>query len=506
MAAAMAEQDAWLLVTAHPDDESMFFLPTLRHLKNRNNAHILCLSTGDFGSSDGKIRTKELQIACELIGWGCTVIDDDRLKDGPNEVWNRDAIADQILDCIKLSVVRKATDIDKVVNDNAKLNLNILTFDNKGVSSHPNHIDTFKGVRYLLEEKARHTGNDNSINSQLVITVDNKNICVNTHVWTLQSISNPLHKYFFWTVWELLPQLIILLFQLFWQLALFLLGSSLWSKTKVTFESPLTGSKQTSATSRQFRIMEPILAWNAMAAHHSQFVWYRRLSIMFSRYTFINNLIKLQPDESYLVHEGESVLPPISIIKEKESNFLIDTTQMNIIREKILPPSMQLRPWKRIYSLARDGDSFISFQRMVGEWNSKNNSQHSTLLVIKTTHGKVFGGYADVPFVQTVKHPSGSAAGTCLFKVLESDVAVYGKNNGGNKRVVLDPTRRMIAFGGGACSAGDEDDGFGLCLSDGFVRGTIARCEAFGNEPLVDDGEVFEVTDVEVWGFVFGQL
>ena len=502
----MGEQDVWLLITAHPDDESMFFLPTLRNLENRTHGHILCLSTGDFGSSDGKIRTKELQIACELIGWGCTVVDDDRLKDGPNEIWNSDVIADQILECIKLSVVGKATDIDTKENDMAKLNLNILTFDNKGVSSHPNHIDTFKGARHLLEEKARHTGNDNAINSQLIISVDNKVIPINTHVWTLQTISNPLHKYFLWSVWELLPQVILLLFQLFWQLALFLLGSSLWSKSKVTFDTPLTGMRQTSTTTRQFRIMEPILAWNAMAAHYSQFVWYRRLSIMFSRYTFINNLVKLQPDTSLLVHEEESTLPPISIIKEIEPKFLIDTTQMNIIREKILPSSMQLRPWKRIYSLARDGDSFISFQQRVGEWNSKNKSQHSTLLVIKTTQGEVFGGYTDVPFVQTVKHPSGGAAGTCLFKVLESDVAVYGKSNGGNKRVVLDPTRRMVAFGGGMSSDEGEEDGFGLCLSDGFVRGTTARCEAFGNAPLVDDGGVFEVTDVEVWGFVFGQL
>ena len=36
----------------------------------------------------------------------------------------------------------------------------------------------------------------------------------------------------------------------------------------------------------------PIDIWRAMAAHHSQFVWYRRLFIMFSRYSYINNFRK----------------------------------------------------------------------------------------------------------------------------------------------------------------------------------------------------------------------
>mmetsp|Transcript_11067 Transcript_11067/g.23203 ORF Transcript_11067/g.23203 Transcript_11067/m.23203 type:complete len:86 (+) Transcript_11067:1790-2047(+) len=75
------------------------------------------------------------------------------------------------------------------------------------------------------------------------------------------------------------------------------------------------------------------------------------------------------------------------------------------------------------------------------------------------------------------------------------------------KRIVFDATRRIIAFGGG--TVGGEDEGFGLCLEDGFARGSTSRCEAFGNDPLVVRGEpggLFDVLDVEVWGFVFGQL
>ena len=40
-----------LLVTAHPDDEAMFFVPTLLALQARGVAvHVLCLSTGSATS------------------------------------------------------------------------------------------------------------------------------------------------------------------------------------------------------------------------------------------------------------------------------------------------------------------------------------------------------------------------------------------------------------------------------------------------------------------------
>ena len=41
--------DRVLIVTAHPDDECMFFGPTLCHLADRDiKAKVLCLSTGNF--------------------------------------------------------------------------------------------------------------------------------------------------------------------------------------------------------------------------------------------------------------------------------------------------------------------------------------------------------------------------------------------------------------------------------------------------------------------------
>ncbi len=56
--------DAVLLVIAHPDDESMFFVPTILL---QSNISILCLSNGDYDGL-GIVRESELQRASEHFG------------------------------------------------------------------------------------------------------------------------------------------------------------------------------------------------------------------------------------------------------------------------------------------------------------------------------------------------------------------------------------------------------------------------------------------------------
>merc|ERR1712194_407625 len=192
-------------------------------------------------------------------------------------------------------------------------------------------------------------------------------------------------------------------------------------------------------------------------------------------------------------------------IKEEKSspNFLLTPTQMTALRAAVIPAALQHRPWKRIYSLTRDGDSFVAFQRIMEEWNRKQQGDSSTLLVVKTTSGDMIGGFADVPLVPLASSTIGSAARSCLFKVRTLQggdkpvVEVYGKQLSASKKILCHTTRRMIAFGGGT-SDGGTDAGFGLCLGDGFARGTTARCAAFQSEPLVSDRDgVFAILDVE---------
>jgi N-acetylglucosaminylphosphatidylinositol deacetylase len=58
-----------LLVIAHPDDETMFFGPTVVQLcrQKETDVHLLCLSNGDYRNR-GRVRKRELYKACEVMG------------------------------------------------------------------------------------------------------------------------------------------------------------------------------------------------------------------------------------------------------------------------------------------------------------------------------------------------------------------------------------------------------------------------------------------------------
>ena len=86
-----------LIVTAHPDDESMFFLPLLHSLGNRPSSsnerwqtHVLCLSRGSYDGL-GRIREKELQACAAYLGLSLDhvqALDDPKLQDGMKNQWD----------------------------------------------------------------------------------------------------------------------------------------------------------------------------------------------------------------------------------------------------------------------------------------------------------------------------------------------------------------------------------------------------------------------------------
>ena len=354
-----------MLVTAHPDDESMFFIPTLRNLISLNQKNdtvksksdtsssfiqVLCLSNGDYRHvSDGPIRTKEIHNACSLIGIiqnnkkneGCngeqhqpaavTVLNDERMKDGPNEVWNTDLVAHTVLDhicktipsmaCVEVSTTSRKKPSRKhdylisgpdVSNENKQqqysweymdgknthnkantiiqtINLNLLTFDRGGVSNHPNHVDVFKGIQYLLNEKCHISSSSmpdeegpiaklrlrpkSSTNIKTTAAGGAKDVIIelNVSVYTLRTISNPLYKYFLWAFVDIIPYIFICTFQVVIYLIYFLLGGLIWGNNKAPKIQPFTGgmkiSNDRSRSVIQYRIMDPILVWKAMAAH-----------------------------------------------------------------------------------------------------------------------------------------------------------------------------------------------------------------------------------------------
>lgn len=121
-----------LLVIAHPDDETMFFAPTLRALTSAGHrVFVLCLSSGDFYGL-GKQRIPEIREACHHLGVNrgdVTVLDYHDLRDG--SAWEARRLGE---------VVMRHTETLSVDT--------ILTFDTRGVSGHPNHSSCFHGVQH----------------------------------------------------------------------------------------------------------------------------------------------------------------------------------------------------------------------------------------------------------------------------------------------------------------------------------------------------------------------
>ncbi|XP_037228609.1 N-acetylglucosaminyl-phosphatidylinositol de-N-acetylase isoform X1 [Falco biarmicus] len=138
-AAARADGVRALLVTAHPDDEAMFFAPTVLGLgRAGGRAAVLCCSAGNY-YNQGEIRKKELEQSCFLLGIPAsdvTIIDHRDLLDNPAVEWDAQLLSAFVLKHIE------ANNINLVV-----------TFDAGGVSGHANHISLYTALRNLHSER-----------------------------------------------------------------------------------------------------------------------------------------------------------------------------------------------------------------------------------------------------------------------------------------------------------------------------------------------------------------
>ncbi|KAK2537414.1 Pigl [Columba guinea] len=114
-AAARAGGVRALLVTAHPDDEAMFFAPTVLGL-GRAGARpaVLCCSAGNY-YNQGEIRKKELEQSCFLLGIPAsdvTVIDHRDLPDNPAVEWDTQLLAAVVLEHIEANNINLSLDYE----------------------------------------------------------------------------------------------------------------------------------------------------------------------------------------------------------------------------------------------------------------------------------------------------------------------------------------------------------------------------------------------------------
>lgn len=128
-----------LLIVAHPDDETMFFGPTIINiLANNNSLIILCLSNGDFENL-GEQREQEFSNVTRALGSNVTlkVIKDSLLPDNIAIDWN---------------VHNVARHIEKQITSYEGQIGTIITFDSYGVSGHSNHRSIFEASKHLKNE------------------------------------------------------------------------------------------------------------------------------------------------------------------------------------------------------------------------------------------------------------------------------------------------------------------------------------------------------------------
>lgn len=210
-----------LIVTAHPDDECMFFGPLIITLiKERQMVYLLCLSNGN-AEDKGLLRKKELFDSCKVLGIpaGNVFLSCNSMRpDGLKYMWDFNYTASPILHMVG------TFDIDTLV-----------TFDSGGVSGHANHISLFNVVYYLNECRQ---------------------LPFNCRVLLLDS-TGLLRKY--WSVIDCFVSLIV-------SNNTFILSSS-----------------------------EHRTLVEAMKMHKTQYVWFRKLYMSFSRYSYVNTFSEQLP-------------------------------------------------------------------------------------------------------------------------------------------------------------------------------------------------------------------
>ncbi|KAH9886461.1 putative deacetylase LmbE-like domain-containing protein [Cubamyces lactineus] len=233
-----------LLLTAHPDDECMFFAPTILALLDsspahqRPRVHSLCLSVGNADGL-GYTRRQELVQSLDVLGieegrrW---VVDRSDLQDNFTAQWEPEVISD----VLKPYVLEHRIDA-------------ILTFDHNGISSHPNHISLPNGAAHLLS------------------TLTDLPESPRPRLFSLVTV--PLYEKYLGPVAPISSKLSISL-------------SQLWSR-----RGPAGEASDTIGT----RVPIAVSSWQgyaralkAMMQHRSQLVWFRWLYVSFSRYMWVN--------------------------------------------------------------------------------------------------------------------------------------------------------------------------------------------------------------------------
>ncbi|KAI3406824.2 GPI12 [Candida oxycetoniae] len=240
-------------IIGHPDDEVMFFAPTILELSKSwygNDVELISFSKGDaVHESMARIRSQELYNSARMLGVDRSKVHILSYKDGMNETWSFDSVAKSL---------GKIIDLDK----KTKKGIVLITFDESGVSSHPNHISLYYGTKEFFK------------------TLPPKSKQV-TKLFTLKSLG----------FWEKYSFTLLTNIELFVNYISILIRKFAPVNINVSFFSPVNNSTSIKIYSDLNMLA---CSYAAMAyGHFSQMVWFRYGWLALSRYLTYNHLIEI---------------------------------------------------------------------------------------------------------------------------------------------------------------------------------------------------------------------
>ncbi|CAF0819260.1 unnamed protein product [Rotaria sordida] len=238
-----------LLVVAHPDDECLFFSPTLHVLQKQYhvNLSLLVFSRGNHIGL-GHIRAMELYDSCKALNISkerCISLDLPNIQDNPNVWWSEK----QLIPMINEYINKWSIDI-------------LVSFDNKGISGHINHRAVAFAVRTLIKT-----------NNNTIIKMS----------YELKSVSI-LRKY-------------SSLFD-FYLIFISFIPRFLRSLLSYVIPFNLISSPDLSCILLINTPNDYMISRNAFASHKSQYNWDRYIYLIASRYMFVNELIYINKNFS----------------------------------------------------------------------------------------------------------------------------------------------------------------------------------------------------------------
>ncbi|KAL2129198.1 hypothetical protein VTI74DRAFT_8099 [Chaetomium olivicolor] len=143
------------LLIAHPDDEAMFFAPTVMALarpETGNHVKILCLSSGN---ADGLGPIRKIELAKSGLILGLRKPDDVYVVDKPEQfpdsittTWDAAAISSLLCSAFAPNLAHSRSNTTDAA-PTASIDV-LITFDDRGVSAHPNHISLYHGAKAFV--------------------------------------------------------------------------------------------------------------------------------------------------------------------------------------------------------------------------------------------------------------------------------------------------------------------------------------------------------------------